>query len=211
MNLELQTLTWAQAASLHTDALIVLVSQKQAKTTGLLATMLAQAEKSGDFAPTAGQCMLWWKPPGLNTQRLLFAGTGSGRAQDVRQAVTSAIQAVKKSKASKVTICLQDSHEPHLVVAAQAAADAAYVYTATKPSAKASLITRICLGVPDAKRSSASFAMAKAQVAGVALAREWGNRPANHATPELLAKAAKALAKHPKLSCEGWGSKKYCG
>jgi leucyl aminopeptidase len=140
MNLELQTLTWAQAASLHTDALIVLVSQKQAKTTGLLATMLAQAEKSGDFAPTPGQCMLWWKPPGLNTQRLLFAGTGAGRAQDVRQAVTSAIQAVKKSNASKVTICLQDSHEPHLVVAAQAAADAAYVYTATKPSASAALV-----------------------------------------------------------------------
>ena len=61
MNLELQTLTWAQAASLQTDALIVLVSQKQAKTTGLLATMLAQAEKSGDFNPAAGQCMLWWK------------------------------------------------------------------------------------------------------------------------------------------------------
>ncbi len=207
MNLELQTLTWAQAASLHTDALIVLVSQKQTKTTGLLATMLAQAEKSGDFTPAVGQCMLWWKPPGLTSQRLVFAGTGEGRAQDVRQAVTLAIQAVKKSKAIKVTICLQDSHEPHLVVAAQAAADAVYVYTATKPSAKASLITRICLGVPDAKRSSDSFALAKAQIAGVALAREWGNRPANHATPELLAKAAKALAKHPKLSCEVLGLK----
>ena len=105
MNLELQTLTWAQAASLQTDALIVLVSQKQAKTTGLLATMLSQAEKSGDFSPEAGQCMLWWKPPGLKTQRLVFAGTGPGRAQDVRQAITSAVQAIKKSKSAKVAIC----------------------------------------------------------------------------------------------------------
>ena len=98
MNLELQTLTWAHAASLQTDALIVLVSQKQAKTSGLLATILAQAEKSGDFTPESGQCLLWWKPPGLKTQRLVFAGTGLGRVQDVRQAVTSAVQAIKKSK-----------------------------------------------------------------------------------------------------------------
>lgn len=101
MNLELQTLTWAQAASLQTDALIVLVSQKQAKTSGLLATMLSQAEKSGDFTSESGQCMLWWKPPGLKTQRLVFAGTGLGRAQDVRQAVTSAVQAIKNPSRSR--------------------------------------------------------------------------------------------------------------
>jgi len=207
MNLELQTLTWAQAASLQTDALIVLVSQKQAKTSGLLATMLSQAEKSGDFTSESGQCMLWWKPPGLKTQRLVFAGTGLGRAQDVRQAVTSAVQAIKKSKSVKVTICLQDSHLPHLVVAAQAAADAAYVYTATKPSAKSSLISKVTLGVPDAELADSAFALAKAQVAGVALAREWGNRPANHATPDMLAQAAKALSKHPKVSCEVLGLK----
>ena len=45
MNLELQTLSWAQAASATADALIVLVSQKEDKNTGLLANMLAQAEK----------------------------------------------------------------------------------------------------------------------------------------------------------------------
>jgi leucyl aminopeptidase len=61
--------------------------------------------------------------------------------------------------------------------------------------------------VPDAKSSQLSFSLAKAQVSGVALAREWGNRPANHATPDLLAKAAKALAKHPSISCEVLGLK----
>ena len=49
--------------------------------------------------------------------------------------------------------------------------------------------------------------MACAQIAGVSLAREWGNRPANHATPDLLAQAAKALSKHPKVSCEVLGLK----
>jgi leucyl aminopeptidase len=94
-----------------------------------------------------------------------------------------------------------------LVIAAQAAADAAYVYSHTKPSAKLSGITQVVIGVPDAKSSQLSFSLAKAQVSGVALAREWGNRPANHATPDLLAKAAKALAKHPSISCEVLGLK----
>jgi leucyl aminopeptidase len=207
MNLELQTLTWAQAASVSTDALIVLVSQKSPKNTGVLATMLAQAEKTGDFSPAAGQCLMWWKPPGLQAQRLVFAGVGEGRAQDVRQAVTSAITALKKTKTAKITLCLQDDQMTHLAVAAQAASDATYVYTATKPSAKAALVTKLALGVPDSRKAAQAFAVAKAQVAGVALAREWGNRPANHATPSDLANAAKALAKHPRISCQVLGLK----
>ena len=50
MNLDLQTLTWAQAASVSTDALIVLVSEKAPKSAGVLSTMLAQAEKTGDYS-----------------------------------------------------------------------------------------------------------------------------------------------------------------
>jgi leucyl aminopeptidase len=42
-------------------------------------------------------------------------------------------------------------------------------------------------------------------VAGVEYAREWGNRPANHATPSLLAGAAKALTKHPRIQCKVMG------
>ena len=207
MNLELQTLSWAQAASLQVDALIVLVSQKQTKHTGLLSTMLSQAEKSGDFTRAAGQTLLWWKPAGLKAQRLVFAATGEGRDQDVRQAVTLAVQALKKTKSAKVAVCLSESHSHQLVIATQAAADAAYIYTHTKPSAKPSLITHLILGVADAKSSQQDFVHAKAQVSGVSLAREWSNRPANHATPDLLAKAAKGLAKHASISCEVLGLK----
>lgn len=39
------------------------------------------------------------------------------------------------------------------------------------------------------------------------MAKEWANRPANHATPTLLAQAAKDLAKLPKISCEVLGPK----
>jgi len=38
-------------------------------------------------------------------------------------------------------------------------------------------------------------------------AREWANRPANHATPTMLGEAARALAKAPRVSCEVLGPK----
>jgi leucyl aminopeptidase len=44
-------------------------------------------------------------------------------------------------------------------------------------------------------------------VAGVELAKEWANRPANHATPTLLGKAAQELARHSKIACEVLGPK----
>ena len=42
-------------------------------------------------------------------------------------------------------------------------------------------------------------------MAGIELAREWGNRPANYATPTMLADAAKALAKQPRVQCKVHG------
>ncbi|MBV2217998.1 MAG: leucyl aminopeptidase, partial [Diaphorobacter sp.] len=41
--------------------------------------------------------------------------------------------------------------------------------------------------------------------AGVEFAREWANRPANHATPTLVANAAKTLAKYPGVQCQVLG------
>jgi leucyl aminopeptidase len=207
MNLELQSLTWAQAASVKTDALVVFVSKSAHLQSGLIASMLVQAEKSGDFTSAAGQCMLWWKPPGLKALRLVLVGVGEGRASDLRSGVMAGITALKKSKAASVTLCFSADQVEHLVVAAQAAADATYVYTATKPSAKALTMVKVVLGVPSANAVKADFALAQAQVAGVALAREWGNRPANHATPNHLALAAKQLAKHARVSCQVLGLK----
>ena len=50
-----------------------------------------------------------------------------------------------------------------------------------------------------------AFENSVAVVAGVEYAREWGNRPANHATPTLLAEAARSLAKFPGVQCKVMG------
>jgi leucyl aminopeptidase len=65
----------------------------------------------------------------------------------------------------------------------------------------------VVLAASNATALHASFTRAVAVVAGVELAKEWANRPANHATPTLLAQAAQALAKHAKISCEILGPK----
>jgi leucyl aminopeptidase len=119
MNFELLSLSWAKAASLKTDGLVVLVTDKQKHDTGLLSTMLEQAQKTGDFSTAAGQCMVWWKPPGLAALRLVLVGVGQGRAVDIRQGVTAGISALKKSKAQTLTVLMHEAQAEHLVVAAQ--------------------------------------------------------------------------------------------
>jgi leucyl aminopeptidase len=42
-------------------------------------------------------------------------------------------------------------------------------------------------------------------VAGIEMAKEWANRPGNHATPTLLAQAARSLSRLPKISCQVLG------
>jgi leucyl aminopeptidase len=89
--------------------------------------------------------------------------------------------------------------------AVQTVADASYVYTTTKPKTEGRSLTRVTLALPDATAFKDEYARATATVAGVELAKEWANRPANHATPTHLADAARALAKLPKISCQVLG------
>ena len=133
-------------------------------------------------------------------------GLGQGDGRSVRQAV-AAIAAVGKPAAIKrAVVCFVSSASPAAVAAAvQSVAQASYVYTTTKPKAEARSLTRVVIGVADANAVVDAFAHSTAVVTGVEYAREWGNRPANHATPSLLAGAAKALAKYPGIQCKVMG------
>lgn len=68
-------------------------------------------------------------------------------------------------------------------------------------------IERIIVGVPKVGKLKSGFDALAATVAGVEFAKEWANRPANHATPSMLADAARSLAKFPKIKCEVLGPK----
>jgi leucyl aminopeptidase len=63
----------------------------------------------------------------------------------------------------------------------------------------------VVIGVPAVAGLQAVFQRATATVSGVELAKEWANRPANHATPTMLAGAARALGKLAGIKCEVLG------
>lgn len=210
MNFELKTLNLHAAATHKTDALIILVSAKDKPTQSVLAQLISEARKSGDLDESPAKLLSVWRHQGVSALRVVLVSSGDGSARLVRQAVTAAVASLKAAKPVHITVCLADASEQRLQAAAQAVADSSYVYTATKPSAKVSALKRVTMALPSADQTKAAqhdFDLACAQVAGVSLAKEWGNRPANHATPTHLAEVAKALGKRAGIHCQVLGPK----
>ena len=206
MNFELKNFDLASAASQACDALIVVVLGPLKPEKGILAELVAQAIKAGDLQAKPAKLLQSYRPAGFACTRLVLAHAGDGSSKHVRQAVGAAVSAVKTPAVKRVAICFASSANAAMVRAAvSAVADASYVYTTTKSKPEPRAIANVAIGVtaPDGLKSA--FDCAVATVQGVELAKEWANRPANHATPVLLAQAAKALAKLPKVKCEVLG------
>ncbi|MGI9150547.1 MAG: M17 family peptidase N-terminal domain-containing protein, partial [Limnohabitans sp.] len=179
MNFELKTLDLHAAATHKTDALIILVSANDKPTKGPLGQLISDARKSGDVDASPAKLLSIWRPHGVTAARVVLVSSGDGSARVVRQAVTAAVASLKTATPAHLTVCLADASQHRLQAAAQAVADASYVYTATKPSAKAAALKRVVLALPTAektKNAKPDFELARAQVAGVSLAKEWGNR-----------------------------------
>jgi leucyl aminopeptidase len=203
MNFELKTFDFSSAESQACDALIVVVLDPFKAEKGILAELVAQAIKAGDLQTKPGKLLQAYRPAGFACTRLVLACAGVGSARHVRQAVGAAVSAVKTPAVKRVAICFTSAANAAMVRATVVAvADASYVYTTTKSKSEARNITHVAIGVPAAEGLKSGFDRAVACVRGVELAKEWANRPANHATPVLLAQAAKALAKLPRIKCE---------
>lgn len=208
MNFELLTLDLAGAAKQPADALIVLLPAGFKPGKDALAGLVAQALKAGDLETQAGKLLALYRPAQAKAPRVLLVGIGEGTVRQVRQAVGAALGALRSGgpAVKKLALCFAAAPQAGALRAAvQTVADNSYVYTTTKSKAEGRSLTRVTLGVPKAAALQAEFAQATAAVAGIELAKEWANRPANHATPSHLADAARALAKLPKISCQVLG------
>ncbi|MEX1166459.1 MAG: leucyl aminopeptidase [Hydrogenophaga sp.] len=213
MNFELKALTLTQTEKATLDVLLVLVPDShkpdgKSSATGL-AALIADAMRAGDFETAQGKSLMGYKPAGVSASRLFLLGAGDGSAASVRRAVAAGMAQVKALKAKRVGVVLNllaaGAGLVHASVAASA--DALYTFTTTKPSAKATLVQSVVVIVADEKSELAEFAVAKASAAGVALAKEWANRPANHATPAMLADAASKLGRKPGFKTQILGPK----
>lgn len=208
MNFELKSVGLAQAADEKSDALIVLVSQNFVAGKDDLSALVAQALKSGDLETKPGKLLSLYRPLQANAVRVVLAGVGEGSAKQTRTAVLAAVGAANVGALKKMTLCFAaPAKEEAVRSAVLAVADASYVYTHTKTKSEGRSLQKVVLSMTNASEAQATFDRAVAIVAGVELAKEWANRPANHATPTLLGRAAEQLAKYPKIKCEILGPK----
>jgi leucyl aminopeptidase len=210
MDFELKTLTRARVCTEKCDALVVIVPQHGVAGDDTLSMLIEAATQSGDFERKPGKLLQAYRTVGVAATRLLLVGAGDGTAKNVRTAVAAAMGAIKGSQTQRVVVCLswlKEADAAHMQAAVVACADAAYQYSASKSKVTPAKLQRAVLAVADAAAAKAGFDKAVGLVKGIALAKEWGNRPANYATPVMLAGAARELAKLPQIKAEILGPK----
>jgi leucyl aminopeptidase len=208
MDFELKALGLLSVGDEKCDALVVLVPQSFKPAKDDLSLLVGQAIKSGDLQTKAGKCLVLYRPLQADATRVVLAGVGEGSGREIRTAVAVAWGAVKSPNIKKVVLSFsQPAQEEAVRAAVLALADATYVYTSTKSKPVGRTVKKAVIATTNAAEVQRTFHRSVATVSGVELAKEWANRPANHATPALLADAAHDLAKSPKIRCEVLGPK----
>ena len=204
MDFEFKALGAGGLAAVEGDALLLVVGGEELPRSldKPLAALLADALAQGDFEFKTGRCLYVHRPPGLAVKRLAVVAAADASAKAFKAAVAAGMGALKAMGVASLAIArsgfdaaLDESHARALVAAV---ADAVYVYRHTKPSAPAApKLARVALVAArkDAAALGRGLQRGQAIAAGVALARECGNRPGNHATPSHLASEAKKLGK----------------
>jgi len=211
MNFELKSLTPAQAAQFPADALLVALPDSlpkaMASSPDALSRLAVQA--LGDLEAGVGQMLPCYRVDGIKAPRVLLVRAGDGSAAAVRKAVSAGTAALRQNGIERLALALSLLPDDAAAVrmAVQACADASYAFTTTKPSAKARALKKVTVGVSDAAAVRSGFEVGKALVTGVEFAKEWANRPGNHATPTHLADAAKSLSRQPGIKVDVLGPK----
>jgi leucyl aminopeptidase len=206
ISFRLQSQTHAQACMQDAALLIALFPKVEKKhpasnSADALSKLQTQAVAAGDFEGDAGQLLASYRAQGIKAARLVLAGCGDASAKNVSKAIALALASFKAPKGAKsLKVCVSlnalTTLSPQVLVAVlQAVACATYRYTTTKPTAEPCAISQVTLGVASTQGLTDAFVQAQAIVTGIDFAKEWANRPANHATPTLLAKAAQSIAK----------------
>jgi len=212
MDFELKALTAAQADSLAADALLVLVPDEGVPASGsALAGLATDAVQRGDLEAGVGKTLACYRPAGVKATHVVLVRAGNGSAAAVRKAVAAGMTLLRQPSLRKLGLVLSWLPESAQGAAARAAvpavAEQSYVFTTTKPTAKPRPLKQVTVGVTRVAAVRADFDVGRAQFVGMETAKEWANRPANHATPSMLADAARKLGRKPGLQVEVLGPK----
>jgi len=189
-------------AGVAADALIVVThgDSLDPSLDAAIATHVKDAVALGDFQFKAGRTLYVQKPAGLKAQRLVVAAAGGTTVKAFKNAVASGLSALKTLGAKHAAVVLASGAvtEQHAEALALAAADAAYQYRETKPSAQPApalaKVTLVC-GKAEAKDIQRGLARGAAIAEGVTFAKSLANLPGNRCTPTYLGEQAKGLGK----------------
>ncbi|MFQ5982669.1 MAG: M17 family peptidase N-terminal domain-containing protein, partial [Woeseiaceae bacterium] len=168
--------------------------------------------KRGDLTGRLGGTRLLTSVDGVKAQRVLVVGLGKKSSFGVsqfRQATGAAINALKTSKVADVAcyLTLEDIKgvSPYYLArySVQTLGDSLYRFTAMKSGRRKPVYPLKRFGLALHKRSDASKVMrgaehADAIVAGMTLAKDLGNLPANVCTPSHIARTAQRAARDNK-------------
>ena len=212
MNFEIQKRVLSTVIRDDLDALVVLWPAKETELTSgkdPISALVKAAIRHGDFGHKPGAMLSLYAHPGVKSRHLVIVSVADLSSAQVRTAVNAAWSALKSLPVKKMGVhAAFDMSAKTLQVAATTLAEASYSYTSTlsqpKPRALKSVMFSAPLVQADLRRT---VAHAQALVAGVEVAKEWANRPANHATPSMLADAAQSIAKGASFKCEVMGPK----
>ncbi|MEN9889013.1 MAG: Cytosol aminopeptidase [Pseudomonadota bacterium] len=206
MQFEILSRSLNQALQGPQDALLVMWSDGAGQS-GVLADWVAQARARGDFKDTAGAVLQSYGMPGVKPRHLVLVATGP-EPREVRKALRAAWGSLKADGIQRLAVQWVGAElsAASLHAIATELADASYSYTATLSQAKPRALRSVQIGLPQVQAAQRqALSRAQATVRGIELAKEWANRPANHATPSHLAKAAQALAKAKGVGCKVMG------
>ncbi len=210
MDFKTQVAAAGGLAAITADALLLVLTgdAMPAELDAPLAAVLAAALADGDFSHKAGQSLYAHRVVGVKAARVLFVHAGDGSPKALRKAVAGAVAQLKGGGTRQLAVAvpgaatLQSAHAEALVAAVT---DSVYLYRETKPSAAAPSKLRgvnlICARGQVAALND-GLRRGEAVAAGVTLARECANRPANHCTPTYLASVARRLGKDVGLKVE---------
>jgi leucyl aminopeptidase len=212
MNFEIQKLSLARAVQGQLDALVVLwPSQTDLHVLGHdpLSRWVASAIQQGDFELKAGAVLSLYGQADMAPRHLVVVCTADNKPAQIRAAVQAGWHALKSARIQHLGLhVVGEATAQSLQLALSSLADASYSYTTTLSKPKARSLKRVVVSTENSAGGlEEAVRHAQALVSGVELAKEWANRPANHATPSDLAQAAKGIAKGSAFKCEVMGPK----
>ncbi len=209
MNLEISQLSLTGACKAKSDGLIILVPEGAKLGQDALSLLIKQATSTHDLQTKAGHVLAAYRLKGVATTKIWLVGAGQGTASHVKSAMAAAMPIVKSLEIKNLTVACPFELEVAAIFAfVNAVADGSYAYTSTLSKPKPRQLKMVQLGVVNCNAAlQKAFKVAQATVMGVEVAKEWANRPANHATPTALGVAAQKLTHGAKFSCQVLGPK----